>query len=518
MASLAGFDHIGEKIFKFYQGKAIIVFRLVCQSWKQILDNPKYWLKKLDGIGQSKKQSKEYSVLIQKASRAGIPLTKIGFCLCIKYMKLTNSEYSKNFSEKIKALLYRLPILYFAMIPSNPDLELIRFMAKSVPNVSKPIKRTFGIKYIRGRSVTWHRDYEINPLKDAIVGNHNLEIIKCLVSQLKGKIKMESYVDAFDLALVKKDFELCKHFVEELTDTDFENFHESMFGKTVRAQNIKVFKLLIMKKKGQFAITGKWFEGSTFHVIFNRCIFLKRYSNESHQCVEMVKLMVPKLQNINDRNESNENVFNDIIHFWSDAPCMAEIMKLLAPLTDSQNYGNLIHLATIGQDLELVKEIGEKLDDFDDFFSNHSIHRHPIHDAIRFGNIDILKYLVSKSKKPYKLAKWKYSTTPLHATIQYCDQRSVKNHQCIEMAKLVIPKIEESVSFQTILEDVVKKHVEYLKKPCTIRILELILPFCEINENAKKYPAPIYKVLKPYAKKRKHNDVEFIPSKKVRSV
>ena len=89
MASLQGFDHIGEKIFKFHNGKEVLNFRLVCKSWKKILDNPMYWLKKLNQIGQPKTAYNNSLVLLRKASRVRISPTKIGYCLLIKYMLLS---------------------------------------------------------------------------------------------------------------------------------------------------------------------------------------------------------------------------------------------------------------------------------------------------------------------------------------------------------------------------------------------------------------------------------------------
>ena len=96
MASLQGLDHIGEKIFKVHEGMDILNFRLVCKSWQEILDNPMYWLKKLKKIGQSKKAHSDTLVLIRKASKAGIPLTKIGYCLLIKYVKITSTILPQN--------------------------------------------------------------------------------------------------------------------------------------------------------------------------------------------------------------------------------------------------------------------------------------------------------------------------------------------------------------------------------------------------------------------------------------
>ena len=92
MANLTGFQHIGEKIFELVAFQDLLTCRSVCQSWKLILDNPMHWLLKLNKFGQTKKAFKEFLALIRNASKAGIPPTKIGYCLFTKYTKLTGSQ------------------------------------------------------------------------------------------------------------------------------------------------------------------------------------------------------------------------------------------------------------------------------------------------------------------------------------------------------------------------------------------------------------------------------------------
>ena len=375
MASLQGFDHIGEKIFRFHNGKDILNFRLVCKSWKKILDNPMYWLKKLNQLGQPKKFYKDSLVLLRKASRARIPQTKIGYCLLIKYMKITSLLPSGAKYKSGKAFLFRLPMLYMALISGKPDLELVRFLAKSNPNIMKPINSVSEFIYTRGKFRFGYQN-EIDPLSDAIAGEQSLEVIRILISEFQDQIDFSDWL-----------------------------------VKSVKRQN-----------------------------------------------------------------------------------------------------------------LGLVKEFGDKLDDKSELFVNHATHPSPMFHAIRLGNVEILKYLVSRNKglyktnKPFYKTRQPYSVTPLHDIFHNCG-RNLKTHRCIEMANLVFPKIEDinaiNVHGQTLFDEIISKFENWVHKKCIIHILKLIVPFCNIKEeNAKSYPPPIYELVKSFQMNKTEEGFEVVVSKK----
>ena len=47
-----GLRHIGTTIFKNLDHKSLLACRLVSRSWKGMVDDPKFWLKKCDEIGR----------------------------------------------------------------------------------------------------------------------------------------------------------------------------------------------------------------------------------------------------------------------------------------------------------------------------------------------------------------------------------------------------------------------------------------------------------------------------------
>ena len=64
MATFEGMPHITKIILSFLKREDLLNCRILCQSWKQILDNPKFWLKKLNSIGQPENVTEKWMNLI----------------------------------------------------------------------------------------------------------------------------------------------------------------------------------------------------------------------------------------------------------------------------------------------------------------------------------------------------------------------------------------------------------------------------------------------------------------------
>ena len=64
MAIFEGMPHITKIILSFLNGEDLLYCRILCRSWKQILDNPKFWLKKLNFISQPENVTEKWMNLI----------------------------------------------------------------------------------------------------------------------------------------------------------------------------------------------------------------------------------------------------------------------------------------------------------------------------------------------------------------------------------------------------------------------------------------------------------------------
>ena len=255
MATFSGIQHIGEKVFNFVPNENILNCRMVCKSWKQILDNPKLWLKKLNDLGQTKKVNKACLTLLRKASKAELLESQIINCLIVKYMKVR--EFQKTFfmepeKTNVSRFLLKLPLLYFAMIPKEPDLDLLSFLIKSEKEIMKSIKCPTNKNYIRGHvfiSVMF-RDYEIDPVRDAILGKNAPEVIELLQSEFKRLTTSEVFhrenLYHLNLAVDNGNVEACKILIKH-----FESYEEkdlcltSLIKKSIFHGNLGILECLI---------------------------------------------------------------------------------------------------------------------------------------------------------------------------------------------------------------------------------------------------------------------------------
>ena len=62
-----GFLHISEKIFLFLNHDNLMNCRLVNRSWKNVIENPIFWIKKCNQKGLSKQLYKDWTKVIQKS-------------------------------------------------------------------------------------------------------------------------------------------------------------------------------------------------------------------------------------------------------------------------------------------------------------------------------------------------------------------------------------------------------------------------------------------------------------------
>ena len=267
MATFSGIEHIGEKIFNCLQNKDILNCRSVCQSWKQILDNPNLWLKKLNSFGQTQKSYEECSDLLAKASEINFPPAKLGNCLMIKYVKVKEApnpnfhphRITRNKIEKFVKFITNLPLLYFALVPKEPDLDLIKFLSRETPDKPEPLP-SFEVEcYIRllhkrvfTPSIFIYCPFyvdEIDPISDAILVNKSLEVIKTLLTELK--IKNTWYGSPLFLAVKNQDLEMCKMIIELLgrdqVQVPCNRFDKTPIQRVIRLKNVELFKYLVSK-------------------------------------------------------------------------------------------------------------------------------------------------------------------------------------------------------------------------------------------------------------------------------
>ena len=153
-----GFSHVAQEIFSNLEHNEQLKCRLVCKSWKTHLDQPVFWIKKLNNLGQSKKLFNSWTALLPRIEKGSFLEQETINCLrkshkhnhvimyhegidlihivamfgSIKLMKLIES-YIDHDSKTDKGWT---PIHIAAI---NGQIDIVKYFASKVENLNAPI-------------------------------------------------------------------------------------------------------------------------------------------------------------------------------------------------------------------------------------------------------------------------------------------------------------------------------------------------------------------------------------------
>ena len=248
MATFEGIQHIGEKVFSFLSVEENLNCRLVCESWKIIMENPLFWLHKLENIGQPKNISKKWLQLIEKAKESGISEPKIVNLMILKYRKFMTPCHKRlgiNFfhGHEIKyEIKIDFPPIYQALYCKPEDLEVLKLLMDID-------RRSFILP------IKCSENFYMTPLVEAINMNANIDVIKCLTSKISNPFSNRlNGGTVLHLAIIKSDFEVCKFFVEKAPKHVFKHLEtwswdsvDSPFQFAFSRDNFEIIKCLALK-------------------------------------------------------------------------------------------------------------------------------------------------------------------------------------------------------------------------------------------------------------------------------
>ena len=121
-----GFLHISEKIFLLLDKKSILACRFVNPSWKNIIDNPTFWIKKCDQKGLTKDLQNAWIDTIQKITDYELR-QEAAMCLSMFHSDIPNWKASA---------LAGLTLLHLAA--RYGFVKLVKFLATLVDNPNPP--------------------------------------------------------------------------------------------------------------------------------------------------------------------------------------------------------------------------------------------------------------------------------------------------------------------------------------------------------------------------------------------
>ena len=170
-----GLQHVSEDIFKLLDKKSLMDTRLVNSSWKNVLDQPIFWLNKL--------KSERMSVYTWKISNFSCRSEEMG-------KDLRSSKFSASATDKIKWFLRVYPkgldeeskdyvSLYLLLVSSNRKEVLAKFkfgMLNAKGEVTKVMESQKAYKFLRGHDWGFKkfilRDYLLDETNGLIPDNN----------------------------------------------------------------------------------------------------------------------------------------------------------------------------------------------------------------------------------------------------------------------------------------------------------------------------------------------------------
>ena len=371
--SFSGIPFVGQNIFQVLPDEDLKRCRLVCTSWKGLIDDPTFWLKKLNTNGQPKEVHQEWLDLIEKAKSWGVDKTQFVSSLMSKYfmLKTTRFRLMKRISEIpptlgkelqnnqncLENFFLSLPPIYIALLPENPNLEVISIITYFNEDFAKPIIvpkevvkcwYNFPVHINILFSLTIDNK-SINPLTFAIerqVKRISLEVLKLLASKIKDPC-MNDFKEHLHCSIAKNNFEMCKFLVEMLPIKEqnevvtTKNNYPGVGGLSaikiaMDLLHVDLFAYLLSKTDNPEIATGEG-QTSLLHSLAQHFTNWDCPKSKSCKYAEMFQILVPKLTQF----QEPEWLGNTPLHFAiirlnddENDECAKVMVQYLAPRTN----------------------------------------------------------------------------------------------------------------------------------------------------------------------------------------
>ena len=131
-----GLSQIGAKVFQNLSIEDSLSCRLVCPSWRSILDDPIFWLKKLKTKGF--KNFPIWLEIIQKSNQFNINQENVASCLRNLFI-IASRYHEENEFSKSDFFDLEIPPLFITFLPEHPDLRIMRLIAILDKDFTRPL-------------------------------------------------------------------------------------------------------------------------------------------------------------------------------------------------------------------------------------------------------------------------------------------------------------------------------------------------------------------------------------------
>ena len=243
------FPKIGDKIVSGLDLPTLLNCTLVCKDWNRFLNNPFFWLKKLQDVGQPREIEEAWKILIKKSEEIGVEKQSFTKCLKRKFQHFVESKSQDPKIHMDATIWMKFPPLHTASLYG--EIEIVKLIYHFELDFNRPIHsgRYKGKKFGPFGNKTEHYEMAIF----AAIENGHTEVVKFLANTSR-ELQSPS-INCYNLpqlyvAILHKNFELVKFLVPRTQNL---NKLYGMRGcaryglihECVRAGDTKILKYLV---------------------------------------------------------------------------------------------------------------------------------------------------------------------------------------------------------------------------------------------------------------------------------
>ena len=329
MMKFESYPEIGEKIFSYLDLQTLLSCQNVCQDWKQVLENPYFWLKKLKDVGQSKEIENSWKNLIAKSTDFGVAKSDFAECLQKKFKDFILAQNKDKYFKEKSIFYLNCPPLFTAAHYGH--IEIVKLIYDFGEDFNRKIYWNQTIYYCG-------RNYFEMPIFVAIQKGH-IEVVKFLIDTPQ-ELENPS-IDYFKntpahVAIMCCHFELVKYLAPRTNNLNHKNFN----GKTLihlAIRDIRIFKYLMSIPSIDPNLMDNTGE-TPLHSLCDKYMKITVCKRPIEDIIEMVKILAPITDKIYDGTKTP-------LHIAASYGFM-EVLEILVEFLDA-NFENPIELLPI---------------------------------------------------------------------------------------------------------------------------------------------------------------------------
>ena len=341
MMKFESYPEIGEKIFSYLDLQTLLNCQSVCQDWKEFLENPYFWLKKLKDVGQPEEIENAWKSLINKSTDFRMGKSIFAECLQMKFKDFILAQDQGKYLKDQSNFYLKCPPLFTAAYYGH--IEIVKLIYHLGIDFNRKIYWKPPNRY-NGRNC-----YEM-PIFVAIRNGHN-EVVKFIIDTPQEKLNPSVNSHGF-MAISKaaslKNFDLVKFLVPKTTNWN----HQTSIGYSLihlALKDYRIFKLLISIPGINPNLPDRCGGTPLQYLCETKCVF----DLSKEDIPKMVKILAPMA----DKKYLYSGIYSPIHRAAENG--LIEVLEILVEYFDPNLENSIgllpIDMAILGKQVEAVR-------------------------------------------------------------------------------------------------------------------------------------------------------------------